>query len=74
MNENRHQDNNRTNNIRRRYIIEPLDTSTMNHKKYTKFKSLTLSELAIDATDLKKRLSLFTDNKDDRKWSFWSTE
>ena len=55
MNENGHQDNNRTNNIRRRYIIEPLDTSKMNHKKYTKFKSWTLDELATDNTDFKKR-------------------
>ena len=55
MNENEQQDNNRTNNIRRRYIIEPLDTSTLNHKKYTKFTSLTLADLATDATDFKKR-------------------
>ena len=54
MNENEQQDNNRTNNIRRRYIIEPLDKSTLNHKKYTKFTSLTLADLATDATDFKK--------------------
>ena len=58
MNKNGHQDNNRTNNIQRRYIIEPLDTSTMNHKTYTKFKSLTLTELATDATDFKKEVIL----------------
>ena len=48
-----------SNSTRRRNIIEPLDDSNLNQKKFTRIKQLTLSDLAADSFEKKKVIWIY---------------